>query len=138
VVEIDAARQRIRPPRPRDAVAELRCQYDLNRLATMTPERRKEALTKAVTNRRDQIIAAVLSDDLSEMAESDRAMLAFEWAQRHHPDDPSMIERYEKALHDAMRIASLSDQFITGLTDNELIAHGESAERAAKEAAKAS
>lgn len=139
VDKIEVIKNRTKGPTvTRDLVTETRMRELRERLSLLPKERRDAILHEAVANDDELLVAAVLSVQswLSGMSDAEVGMVRHAWVQKHFAADVDRMQRLGRAIEDVDRIGTIVNGYVDKLTDLNLVAEAERAERAAAEALK--
>jgi hypothetical protein len=132
--EIEAIESRVRGPAPSRDPSTIARQADLReRLAQLPADRRMQIINSAATSGDELLLGAILRGYPweSNLTDSEIERVRYTYAAKHHASDVARKERLEKAIASATQAGSAAINFVDGLTNAELVAKGEVAEKEA-------
>jgi hypothetical protein len=135
--EIAALKTKLKGPAPSREATVLARQAELReRLAGLSPERRKDIISAAVKDNDDLILGALLHAYAWEsgLSEPEIALTRHAWAAKHHSGDIDRLARLEHAVEAATIAGTCALRHVDQLTDHDLVRKGTEMEKAANDA----
>ena len=106
------------------------------RLLALPAEQRKTVMLDAIKNNDDVLVGVVLGVSAWEigMSDADLALLRQSWAVKNYASELSRMDRIAKAVEDAQRAGTVALEFVSQLTDAEMIEAAAASEKTANAA----